>query len=214
MFKVIVSFCFLSAFAGQAWAADVAESRVVMAKQDLRTFDAALVQYKNIHGAFPGTDEGLGALIEPRLNADSNDAEFPGILRKVPVDPWGNPYQYRNPGIYQAAPEVWSMGADGKAGGTGINTDFGNWPGSFDAYESEARFDARIRSLGLAATMLIVFTFWFTLPLIVSVGLRKHRTITLDARGLIKVVLYVLVVGPIAVVATMLALDPIAPGVY
>ena len=47
-------------------------------------------------------------------------------LDKMPVDPWGNPYQYLNPGINSEI-DVMSWGADGKAGGEGVDADIGSW---------------------------------------------------------------------------------------
>jgi len=41
-------------------------------------------------------------------------------------DPWGNDYQYISPG--QAGPfDIFTLGADGEAGGEGVNMDIGNW---------------------------------------------------------------------------------------
>ena len=45
---------------------------------------------------------------------------------KLPNDPWGNAYQYMNPGI-RGEIDVLSFGADGQAGGEGKNADIGSW---------------------------------------------------------------------------------------
>jgi len=42
----------------------------------------------------------------------------------LPNDPWGNPYQYTNPGT-KAEVDVFSYGADKKPGGTGTDADIG-----------------------------------------------------------------------------------------
>jgi general secretion pathway protein G len=42
---------------------------------------------------------------------------------KVPLDPWGRPYLYAVPTKGASAPHVFSLGADGKPGGTGADTD-------------------------------------------------------------------------------------------
>jgi general secretion pathway protein G len=49
----------------------------------------------------------------------------PYLSKKIPVDPWGNPYMYRNPGT-NAEFDVISLGADGKPGGAGDNADLTN----------------------------------------------------------------------------------------
>ena len=41
-------------------------------------------------------------------------------------DPWGNAYQYRQPGR-SGGFDVYSFGADGADGGDGDNADIGNW---------------------------------------------------------------------------------------
>jgi general secretion pathway protein G len=44
----------------------------------------------------------------------------------VPLDPWGRPYQYLNPGL-KSDVDVFTYGADGAAGGTGADADIGSW---------------------------------------------------------------------------------------
>ena len=49
-----------------------------------------------------------------------------GYLDRVPKDPWGNPYQYLNPGN-NGEIDVYTLGRDGRPGGEGIDADIGNW---------------------------------------------------------------------------------------
>jgi general secretion pathway protein G len=49
-----------------------------------------------------------------------------GYLERLPNDPWGNPYQYLNPGVHGEI-DVFSYGADGKPGGEGNDADIGSW---------------------------------------------------------------------------------------
>jgi len=44
----------------------------------------------------------------------------------VPKDPWGNIYQYLNPGV-RGEIDVFSLGADGQPGGGGADADIGSW---------------------------------------------------------------------------------------
>ncbi|MEM7469200.1 MAG: type II secretion system protein GspG, partial [Pseudomonadota bacterium] len=46
--------------------------------------------------------------------------------QKIPDDPWGKPYLYRSPGEFVAF-EIWSLGADGQAGGEDDNADLESW---------------------------------------------------------------------------------------
>ena len=46
-------------------------------------------------------------------------------MAKIPKDPWGNDYQYRNPGSQnKGGVDIWSTGEDGVDGGS---DDIGNW---------------------------------------------------------------------------------------
>ena len=57
---------------------------------------------------------------EPRNYRDG------GYIRRLPNDPWGNPYQYLSPGD-NGTVDIFSLGADGQEGGEGVNADIGNW---------------------------------------------------------------------------------------
>ena len=46
--------------------------------------------------------------------------------KKLPTDPWGNPYIYVYPGEYGDF-DIISLGADGAVGGEGENADIGSW---------------------------------------------------------------------------------------
>ncbi len=49
-----------------------------------------------------------------------------GYIRRLPQDPWGNPYQYAVPGE-KGRFDIYSFGADGRKGGEGDDADIGNW---------------------------------------------------------------------------------------
>ena len=70
--------------------------------------------------------EGLDALINAPRDAD-NYREG-GYIRRLPDDPWGNPYQYVYPGE-NGVFDVYSLGADGREGGEDNDADIGNWQG-------------------------------------------------------------------------------------
>lgn len=84
-----------------------------------------LMQYRMAMGDFPSTAEGLQALIAPPANrADRWGGPYLEEV-KVPLDPWGEPYQYRFPGTKKKGSyDLWSKGPD-KADGT--EDDIGNW---------------------------------------------------------------------------------------
>ena len=99
-----------------------ADTAKIFVNQEIKTH---LVQYRLHVFDFPSTAEGLQALIV----APPNKADVwrgPYIEgSKVPPDPWGEPYQYRYPGVKNKnGYDVWSKGPD-KTDGTA--DDIGNW---------------------------------------------------------------------------------------
>ena len=103
------------------------EARVVAAKQDVGTIVQALKLYRLDIGRYPTTDQGLKALVEkPTSEPIPQNWKMGGYLESLPKDPWGNVYQYANPGT-NGEIDVYSFGSDGKPGGTGLDADIGNW---------------------------------------------------------------------------------------
>lgn len=97
------------------------------AKIDLGTIENALDQYRLDMFTYPTTEQGLQALVTPPADDPRADQYRPGgYLRSVPVDPWGKPYQYRQPGQFGPI-DIFSYGADGVEGGEGVNADIVNW---------------------------------------------------------------------------------------
>ena len=103
------------------------EARITAAKQDIGTINQALKLYRLDVGRYPTTEQGIKALVEkPTAEPVPQNWKAGGYLDSLPKDPWGNPYQYANPGT-KGEIDVFSFGADGKAGGTGSDADLGNW---------------------------------------------------------------------------------------
>jgi general secretion pathway protein G len=103
------------------------EARRVAAKQDIGTVMQALKLYRLDNGRYPTQEQGLRALIEkPATDPVPNNWKDGGYLERLPNDPWGNAYQFLNPGVHGEI-DVFSYGADGKAGGEGNDSDVGSW---------------------------------------------------------------------------------------
>lgn len=103
------------------------KARVIKAKNDVRAIESALNMYKLDNYAYPSTEQGLQALVEkPAGSPEANNWKQGGYLDQLPKDPWGNDYQYLNPGVHGEV-DVYSLGADKRPGGTDINSDIGNW---------------------------------------------------------------------------------------
>ena len=101
------------------------EARVVAARQDIAAIGQALKLYKLDNRRYPTTAQGLQALVTRPAEAPVPD-NWKSYLDRLPRDPWGNPYQYLNPGLHGEV-DVLSLGADGKPGGEGFDADIGSW---------------------------------------------------------------------------------------
>ena len=84
-----------------------------------------LSSYRIAMGDYPSTAEGLQALITaPSGKADSWHGPYFSDP-KIPVDPWGEPYVYKYPGVHNPKGyDIYSKGPD-KQDGTA--DDIGNW---------------------------------------------------------------------------------------
>jgi general secretion pathway protein G len=90
------------------------------ARVQIAEIEQALDLFKLDVGRYPTTQEGLDALVRRPGNLSAWNGPY--LKKWLPTDPWGHPYQYRNPG--QMGPvDVFSLGADGQPGGEGENAD-------------------------------------------------------------------------------------------
>jgi len=103
------------------------EARVIAAKQDIASLMQALKLYRLDNQRYPTTEQGLQALsTKPTTPLVPPNWKPGGYVERLPKDPWGQPYQYLNPGL-RGEIDVFSFGADGVAGGEGNDADIGSW---------------------------------------------------------------------------------------
>lgn len=103
------------------------EAKIVAAKQDIHTIENALELYKLDNGFYPSTEQGIKALVQkPSGSPEPQNYQPGGYLKQLPVDPWGHPYHYLNPGQHGDV-DVFTYGADNQPGGSGENATIGNW---------------------------------------------------------------------------------------
>lgn len=92
---------------------DVAKEQRVDA--DFQAITTQLKTYEMLNYTFPTTDQGLEALVT-KPPVDPQPRKWKHLLDAVPLDPWGTPYQYRNPGkINPSGFDLYSLGPDRKA---------------------------------------------------------------------------------------------------
>lgn len=115
-------------------------SKTTTARLQIRSLEAALETMRLDIGRLPTTQEGLGLLVAADP-ATVNGWYGPYLSEALPQDPWGRPYVYEAPAPSAGAPaaaaadgalqgpaeetrpQVMSYGADGVAGGEGVNAD-------------------------------------------------------------------------------------------
>lgn len=94
------------------------------AKLQINAISSAVELYALDNGGYPPQQVGLQGL----MRAPAQAARWSGpYLKKAEglVDPWGRPYQYRNPGR-NGTFEVFTLGRDNAPGGTGEDQDIVN----------------------------------------------------------------------------------------
>ena len=97
------------------------QARMVKVKQDILAIQSALDLYKLDNSFYPTTDQGLQALItKPTIPPLPRNFKNEGYLQDLPIDPWGEAYQYAND---DEKIRIFSYGSKGKDS----NSEIGNW---------------------------------------------------------------------------------------
>ena len=91
------------------------KAAVTKVEADIATLEQGVEMYRLSRLRYPDGGAGLQALVGE------------GFVKRLPDDPWGNPYRYAAPGRNGAPFSIFSTGADGREGGEGEDADIGNW---------------------------------------------------------------------------------------
>jgi len=103
------------------------KARRTSAATQIRSFEEALGIFKLENGFYPSTEQGLKALVtKPTVGRVPSRYKANGYIKRIPVDPWGQPYLYLYPGVHGEF-DLFSYGPDGETGGEGDNADVANW---------------------------------------------------------------------------------------
>ena len=102
------------------------KAKVQTAGTQIKMLGGALQTLRLDIGRFPSASEGLDLLVHaPAGGEPVRGWAGPYLDEDVPLDPWRNPYQY-SPEPSGAHPyTLFSLGADGKPGGEGLDADIG-----------------------------------------------------------------------------------------
>ena len=121
---VIIIVGLLSALVAPKFFGKVDQARVKTTKTQIGLLGGALDDFRLDNGRYPTSEEGLEAL---RKQPDGLKNWYgPYLPKDVPLDAWGNPYQYRSPGEHGEY-DLLSYGKDGQEGGEKDNKDIVSW---------------------------------------------------------------------------------------
>ena len=90
---------------------NIGKGQRAAAQVQVRSFEGALDMYYADNYKYPDSLAGL----------------VPDYIKKVPNDPWKNPYYYTSTSQHGQGVDLASYGKDGAPGGTGDNADITNW---------------------------------------------------------------------------------------
>lgn len=119
---VIVIIGLLAGYVAPRYFSQVGRSEVQVARAQIESLEKALDQFRLDTRHYPSAEQGLEALV----NRPANEPNWSGpyLKKAVPADPWGHAYVYRVPGE-KTEFQLFSLGRDGKTGGSGEDADIG-----------------------------------------------------------------------------------------
>ena len=125
MLVVLVIIGLVAGLVGPQLLGRVDTSKVTAAETQVRMLKTALDTVRLDLGRYPTKEEGLSFLVTAPASGSAKDLWQGPYLSEndVPLDPWGNSYQYEPKSSREIF--LFSFGADGKAGGSGIDADVG-----------------------------------------------------------------------------------------
>ncbi|OGH58988.1 MAG: type II secretion system protein GspG [Candidatus Lindowbacteria bacterium RIFCSPLOWO2_12_FULL_62_27] len=129
MLVVIIIIGVLAALVAPQLFQRTGQAKTAAARSQVEMLGTALEAYRLDNSYFPSSQQGLDALYrKPSSPPVPTNWRGPYVKKPVPKDPWARPYRYLSPG--KSSPEsydLFSLGRDGKDGGTGEDGDVKSW---------------------------------------------------------------------------------------
>lgn len=118
---VLVILVVLTSFAAVQFTGQQKRAKINEAKTQIGLCESAIQNFQLSTGNYPTTAQGLSALRQaPADLADTTKWDGPYLTKDVPLDPWGQTYQYACPGSHNIDSfDIWTIGPDGQ--------EIGNW---------------------------------------------------------------------------------------
>lgn len=99
------------------------DAKTITARTGVQSIVTSLKRYEMSNLNAPSTEQGLQALVT-MPSGSPKPRGWMQLLNELPLDPWGQPFQYRNPGVRNPTGyDVYSLGPDKKESAD----DIGNW---------------------------------------------------------------------------------------
>ena len=121
---VMVIIGLLAGYVGPKYFAQIGKSETKSARAQPDALSKSLDQYRLDTGHYPNNEQGLAALNTRPANEPK--WEGPYLQKNVPLDPWGKPYVYKQPGEHGEY-DLLSYGKDAQPGGAAESADITNW---------------------------------------------------------------------------------------
>ena len=118
---VVVIIAVMAAAVGPAIFKNLEKANLTRTGLDIKSISSMLELYRAENYNFPSTDQGLEALVT-KPSGDPEAKNWRNYTKKMPIDPWGNPYKYLSPGA-KGDVDIYSFGPDGIQS----DDDIGNW---------------------------------------------------------------------------------------
>jgi len=122
---VLVILGLIAAFAAPQVIKYLGKAKTDSATIQIQRLSAILDLYNLEVGQYPTTEEGLQALIEQPVDAETWNGPY---IKKADslIDPWGQPYEYSSPGEHGEF-DLFTLGRDVSDGGEGEDQDIKSW---------------------------------------------------------------------------------------
>ena len=122
---VLVILGLIAAFAAPQVFKFLGSAKTNSATIQIERLSGILDLYRLEVGRYPTTEEGLQAFIEQPIDAEVWNGPYVKKSESL-IDPWGRPYEYRQPGEHGDF-DLYTLGADGGEGGDAEDQDITSW---------------------------------------------------------------------------------------
>lgn len=129
MLVVLVIIGLLAGLVGPRLFSKVDQAKITTATTQIKMLRGAVENLRLDIGRYPSAEEGLSLLNKaPSDQTLAARWRGPYLDGALPEDPWAHAYQYALPGADSQPFALYSLGSDGKRGGTGDAADQGVLP--------------------------------------------------------------------------------------